>query len=217
MRTTLILFLALAAGRTSLAEVNVGYTAEWLAHKSSLIAVAVPVKVENVKGPGQVWFTRTRFRLEEVVKGAPCAGDTITVHDISTGKKDVLSLEAAARKKTPFLVFAAVTWHTLKAIEGKYAFTETHVFKSAFREGKPVENIYTPDFKILPSYERLLDRARKQVERENMLIRNYWKGTIEKRHVEVPHESEAFGKLYSGSSCFLLMPEYKEAAKKKKD
>ena len=54
-----ILFFSLFFATIVHAENTVGYTAEWLSHRSSLIAKAIPIEVTNIKGPGEVWFTKT--------------------------------------------------------------------------------------------------------------------------------------------------------------
>ena len=83
MRRMLYLLFCLLVPISAHAEINTGYTAEWLSHQSSLIAKATPIGVETVKGPGAVWFTKSRFRLDEVVKGPQSEGDTVTIYDDS--------------------------------------------------------------------------------------------------------------------------------------
>ena len=53
-----------------------------------------------------------------------------------------------------------------------------------------------------------LSGTRKQVEHESDLKRRDWQGKIETKSLEVPYDSEAFKKLYHGSSCCLVVPEY---------
>jgi hypothetical protein len=81
MRAAASLILCLCFVTTLRAENSVGYTAEWLAHQSELIAVGTPVDVEDIKGPGEVWFTKARFKLTKVIKGPASPGDQVTVFD----------------------------------------------------------------------------------------------------------------------------------------
>ena len=209
-RKRILVTIALLAAGTAFAEINVGMTAEWLSHESELVALATPIEVENIKGPGDVWFTKTRFRLDEVLKGPQTAGDTATVFDYSYNTNDVLRLADALKAKKSLLILCDVAEHRFKEIDGRYIFTETHMFKSAYFQGEPVKALYTPDFKHLSGFDDLLKRVRSQVAHESDLYHRYWGGTVEKQSVEVPFDSEIHRSLYAGSACYLLMPEYKE-------
>ncbi|MHC4062297.1 MAG: hypothetical protein ACYSR6_11950 [Planctomycetota bacterium] len=210
MKTFLCLFLCFLAPVCAYAEVNTGYTVEWLSHQSSLIAEATPVRVENIKGPGDVWFTKTRFRLDKVIKGPQSDGDSVTIYDFSYNKSDVLAMAEAKKNEKPLLVFANVAEHLFKQIDGKYVLTQTQQFKSAYYADKAIANLFTPKFKLVTSFEELLKRARTQVEHEAGLKRRYWKGTIERKSLEARLGTEAQRHLYAGSSCYLWVPHYNE-------
>jgi hypothetical protein len=62
----------------------------------------------------------------------------------------------------------------------------------------------------------LLKRTKAQVEQEADLKHIYWNGTIVKKSLEVPFETEAHRYLYAGSSCYLWAPEYREETKSNK-
>lgn len=205
--SVICLLLAVAAGQ---AETTAGYTAEWLSHESSLVARARPVQVENIKGPGDVWFTKTRFVLDEVIKGPQSEGDSITIFDFSYKKADVLGLGKARDESRKLLVFAIIAEHSFENIDGKYVFARTRGSKSAYYADQAVTGLFTPDFKLLTNFDELLDRARKQTAYEADLKRRYWTGTIEKKWLEVPVDSEAYRHLYAGSVCYLWVPDYRE-------
>lgn len=216
MKRLLLLAIFFVTARSAYAEIAVGYTAEWLSHQSAVIALAVPVKVENIKGPGEVWFTKTRFRLDDVIKGPESKGDTVTVYDFSYKKSDLLSLDKARKESKQFLVFAAVAEHMFKQIDGKYVFTQVRQFKSAYCADQRVTKLYTPHFRLLTKFDDLVQRSRKQATHEADLLRRYWKGTIVKKSLDVPGESEAYRDLWGGSACFLWVPEYKKQEKSNK-
>ena len=206
----ILVTVGILAAQTAFAEINVGMTAEWLSHKSELVALATPLKVENIKGPGDVWFTKTQFRLDEVIKGPQTDGDTATVFDYSYNTNDVLGLAVAVKTKKTLLILCNVAEHRFKEIDGRYIFTETHMFKSAYFQGEQVKALYTPDFKHPSGFSDLLKRVRSQVTHERRLFQRYWGGTVEKQSVEVPFDSEIHRSLYAGSSCYLLVPKYKQ-------
>ena len=210
MRKILLVSVLFMTARSARGEIAVGYTAEWLSHESAVIALAMPVKVENIKGPGEVWFTKTTFRLEDVIKGPESKGDTITIYDYSYRKSDLLSLDKARKESKQLLVFAAVAEHMFRQIDGKYVFTQVHQFKSAYYADQPVAKLYTPDFRLLTKFDDLLKRARNQATHEAGLLRRYWKGAVVKKSLNVPVGSEAYRRLWAGSACFLFAPEYKE-------
>jgi hypothetical protein len=214
MKTMTLSFVAIMGfGAVAVADINVGLTAEWLAHQSAVIAIAVPEEVENVKGPGQVWFTKTRFALNDVIKGPQSAGDKITVYDFSYNTNDVLRLAEAVKTKKALLVFCAVAEHLFKEIDGRYVFTEAHIFKSAYYQDAPVTKLYTPEFCFLTDFADLQKRVRSQATYEADLVRRYWRGNVLKGSKEVPFDSEFHRSLYAGSTCYLWVPEYKEAQK----
>ena len=213
MKAVLSLTLCLVLSSVGSAEVTGGYTVEWLSHESDLAARATPSDVEHVKGPGEVEFTKMRFRLDEVIKGPLSAGDTVTVYDYSYNKRDAFGFAKAKQDKKQLLVFAVVAQHQFKQIDGKYVLTQTREFKSAYCPGSTITRLFTPEFDLVTEFEDLLERTRSQVRREADLRRRYWKGTIVKKRAEVPWNSEAHRHLYSGSGCYLLVPEYRRRAK----
>jgi len=192
------------------AENVTGYTAEWLSHQSGLIALAVPTQVEKIKGPGEVWFTKTRFRLDDVLKGPESNGDTVTVYDYSNKTADLLSLSQAMKDGRKMLLFCEIADNRFREINGKYGFTEAHQFKSAYYVDQPVTELFTPDFSVLSDFEQLLQRTRAQIAKEVSLTNRNWRGVIKKKSVEVPPDSEAHRHLYAGSACFLWVPDYAE-------
>jgi hypothetical protein len=196
------------------AEIMVGDTAEWLAHTSALIARATPVKVENVKGPGEVWFTRTRFRLDDVIKGPASDGDSVTVYDWSYETADAALLAKACKAKQQLLVFARAAENLFKEINGKYVLTRTRGVKSVYAPGEPVENLYTADFGVLTAFAELERDARAQVRQEISHRRVYPRGRVLEARLEAPMGSEAHRKLCAGSTCYVRVPFYEKEAPK---
>ena len=116
----------------------------------------------------------------------------------------------AKGEKLEILVFTTIAEHMFKKINGKYILTVARGFKSAYYPGRTVSGLFTPKFKILTSFDDLLERAQAQVAHEASLKARYWNGTVQKKSLEVPIDSEAAKKLWAGSSSFLWVPEYRE-------
>ena len=163
MKLMALLVLVLSTFTPGHAEIMVGYSAEWVAHESDLIILATPLEVENFKGPGEVRFTKTRFRVDEIIKGGASAGDTVTIFDYSYNQQDVLGLEQAKLETRQLLIYAKIAANTFTETDGRYIFTHTHDFKSAYHAALPVNKLFTPELKPLISFAETLERTRKQV------------------------------------------------------
>lgn len=203
------LFLPSLLALPSPLEINVGLTAEWLAHSSDLVALATPLEVVSRQAPNGIWYTHTRFRLHEVLKGPESDDDIVTVFAYDYGVPDKLGLQGAARRELDLLIFCAVARGHGPELEGKYAFTNGRRFTSAYLVGAPVADLYTPRFDLLSEYRELLGRARNQIARQAWLARIHNQVDVVRKNLEVPSGSEAFPKLYAGSGCYLFMPEYR--------
>ena len=190
------------------AEINAGYSAEWLAHAAQIVALATPVAAEVIKGPGQVSFIKTRFQIDDPLKGPLTSGDTMTVYDWSFDSDPLKLVQASARKRR-MLIFCSISEHNFPEIDGKIIFTEQHSFKSAYFADEPIRAVYTPDFRRIVRVAELVERTRAQVHHERGLLAQYWKGTVEKKSLEIPHDTEASQDLEMGSTCYLYVPEYK--------
>jgi hypothetical protein len=193
------------------AEIAIGYTAEWLAHQSELIAVGKPVEVEDLKGPGEITFTRCRFRLTEVVKGAVSAGDQVTIFDYNYSgpvRTDTPEFAKAKKLEKSFLIFAKTSEHLFPEIDGKFVLTNAHDLKSAYMTDQPVARLFTPEFKLLRKYDELLERAREQAKAEDTRKREYWQGKVVRKSLEVEPGTEIYDLLYGGSAVYLWYPEF---------
>ncbi len=190
------------------ARIGVGNTAEAISHESSLIALATPVDVENIKGPGELWFTKTRLRMDEVIKGPVSTGDTVTVYDYSYGQADLLGLEKAKKEKKQLLIFAWVAKHGFTEFGGKYVLTVAHQGQSAYYADRKVTGLFTPEFDLLTEFDSLLKRTREQVAAETQFLNTYPEGKVEITRSEVPFASKAHKHVSGGSSCYLRVPEY---------
>lgn len=206
------LFIPSLLALSSPLEIHIGLTAEWLAHSSDLVALATPLEAVSRQGSNGIWYTRTRFRLNEVLKGPESDDDIVTVFAYDYEAPDRLGLQGAARRELSLLIFCAVSrgGHGPE-LEGKYAFTKGHRSTSAYFVGAPVADLYTPRFALLGEYRELLGRARNQIARQAWIARIYHHVDVVRRNLEVPMGSEAHSKLYGGSGCYLWTPEYRTA------
>jgi len=190
------------------AEINAGYSAEWLTHVAQIVALATVMDAEIIKGPGEVSFVKARFEIEEPLKGGFSRGDIMTVHDWSF-ENDPLKLVAASKRKRRMLIFCSISEHNFREIDGKFVFAEQHDFKSAYFVDEPVAGLYTADFRKVSGFDDLLQRTRAQVRKDQDLLNSYWKGTVERKSLDIPPDTEAFKDLYLGSVCYIYVPDYK--------
>jgi len=212
MRTSLGLLTCLIVTCSLRAEINIGYTAESVSHESALIALATPLEAEDIKGPGQVWFTKARFKLTEVIKGPVSSGDIVTVYDYSYKQPDLVGLKRASKAEKPksLLLFARVARNTFAEIDDKYILTLPNGGKTCYVEGAAVDGLYTPEGGLLAKFDDLVKRTRAQVEEERRFLKTYPGGTVETKRAELSWESDAHKKLYSGSACYVYVPDYRK-------
>lgn len=207
MRPLLISAILLLSPAIARAEIAVGQTAEWLAHSSDLIAQATPLEVQITKGPGKVWFTQVRYRLDAVLKGAATSGDVLTIYDHSF-QADPLDLTTASKNGRSILVFASVAKNRFREIDGKFVLTLQNQPRSAFFVDEAIKELYTPDSQRLTRSEELIDRVRKQVQREEEFYRVYPGGDVKRESREAPWDSPAHKDLYSRSAVYVWVPSY---------
>ena len=212
LTTTTTLALLLLAGTTARAEIRVGFTAEWLAHASDLIATATPLEVRTTKGPGDVWFTQVRYRLDRVVKGPATPGDALTVYDYSYGAADPLDLAAAVAARRQVLVFAGVGKDLFPEVDGKFVVTGQAAPRTVFYLDRPVAGVYTPEARRVTRADEVTDRAAEQVRRERAFRRQFPQGRVGTEWVAVPDESDAMRDLYARSAVYVWQPAYRKAA-----
>lgn len=193
----------------SYAEIIAGYTVEWLAHQSALVAVATPQSITDFKGEQELQFVKIRYRLDNVLKGPLSTGDIVTVYHFNISKSP-LAVFAPFGKATQILIFCTIARNMFRDIDGKYVFTENQIFISAYGIDQPLGKLFTPDFHLLTTYAELLKRSKAQISYEQSLEHQYWKGIITEKRIEIPRGSEAFHALFAGSSCYLLIPDYQE-------
>ena len=212
-RLMLVLGILLYA-QNAVAEITAGHSVEWLAHKSEVIAEATPIAVTSfLKDDGPVRYFQARYRIDLLIKGAVTKGDVITIYHFSRSTIDPLELRKAQQKKKTLLIFVNVARNQFKRINGKYTYTHTHSFKSAFHKGQNTlpTKLYTPDSNLVSSgYKEILIRARAQVEFERDFKQRNSENKVEGGSVNVPLSSVAHTHLYGGSSSFIYVPIYKE-------
>lgn len=198
-------FLVMSLASAVRAEINHGFTVEWLTHDSFLVALATPIEAQTADRT-----TKYRFRLDDVIKGPHCVGDTVTIFTLSVRELDAHSLVEALKAGTQMLVFAKVAeyvYNVPSEIDGKYYFAQ-QICSSAYFSNVLVKDLYTPDFHIVSKFEDLVYRSKAQATKWERLKRRYRQVEVRKQLLEVPFDSEAYKQLFAGSTCFLYVPEF---------
>jgi hypothetical protein len=209
VRIIIVCLFLVALALSVRCEINTGYTAEWIAHQSFMIALATPVKVENIQQPGKMRLTRVQFRLDDLIKGPESTGDLVTVYDYVYQEDDQVALANAQKEKKQLLICCQVSDDRPTGIIGKYVIREEYRMSTAYYAGQPVKNLYTSDFHLLTRFEDLLARVREQVRYEDDQKNRYRNLTIVRKSLEVPMGTEAYHALYAGSACYLFVPDYR--------
>lgn len=139
MRTIITGGLLLLSCASALrAEINIGSSAEWITHDSSLVALATPVDVQTNERT-----TKCRYRLDDVIKGPQSVGDTVTVFAYWHTKADTLLLDKAQKAGTQVLIFAKISrrvYIVSTEFDEKY-FLDQQIGRSAHFPNTPVEDI----------------------------------------------------------------------------
>jgi len=197
-----------------LASLSFGSTPEWLAHKSSLTFIGVPLHVSVTHLIGDRWLTTVQFRIDRLIKGPLSVGDVVTVTSIdSKGGTDQMDLDSAAKKKRAVLVLATIAEHTFPETDGLYIFLPHFWNRPVFYVDEPVKWIYAEAGNALRDYADVLKRIEAQSTKETDLIRRYWAGKIVERQIDAAWGSEAQKELYAGSAVIIQSIEYKEPEK----
>ncbi|MHC5097121.1 MAG: hypothetical protein ACYSOL_03210 [Planctomycetota bacterium] len=199
----------------SIAENAVGYSAEWLSSQSSLIATARPISVE--KTDGDISLLRVRFKIQEIYKGPLSDGDSVTIYDDAypVSKKELI-FKQAIRSKASMLIYCNVAENIEEEINGKYVFTMSISFMSAYYTDKPVQKLYTPECQILSMFSELLERTKKQIEEQDKFFKLHRDAEVLPALIVPEVDSPAYQELYDGGYCFIFVPGYKKVDEKPK-
>ncbi len=199
-----IVFICLLISLCSLkAEINVGNSVEWLCADAELIAVGT--LTSYTKSPTDNFMFVCTFESTEVLFGTSSSPLVFAMHYLAED-----SLKKYALQKIPMLVFLKENKTNPKSKETKAPWNMMEVYNAL----PAFVNLTTPqqllikatDFKVLASSEKIIPYCRQVLKKiaEAQIMGE----TVFQNYLQIPYQTIAFNLLYSGSSCYLYVPNF---------
>ena len=184
------------------AEINVGNSVEWLCADANLIAVGT-LKSYSKSSTDNFMYVCT-FESTEIIFGTTISPVVFSIHYIAED-----SLKKYELQQIPMLVFLKENKVNPKSKETKIQWNIMEAYNSL----PAFVNLTTPqqllitatDFSVFTNREKIILYCRQTLK---MIAEYQIMGkTVFKNYLEVPYQTTAFNLLYSGSSCYLYVPD----------
>ena len=195
------------------AEIIGGSSIEWLTVSSKIVAVGKIISVEKLKGEGSVVYETYVFEPSEMLKGTKQKKKfTFTIRTFSTepvfGKIVDTSNEVA--------VFLSDYGNDgEKFLQDKLVPTNTQFPLSVINLNNPSKYAIDLNFRVLKNKDDILKVSRGAVKAHTEYLKEHSSDSIKSVSLEVPMGSQAFGSLYAGSVCYLIVPNFMSSEAKK--
>ncbi|MEI6122449.1 MAG: hypothetical protein WCQ95_02355 [Bacteroidota bacterium] len=195
----------------SKAEINVGNSVEWLCADADIIAVGT-LKSYTKCSTGNNLFLCT-FQSTQILFGTSGNSLIFTINYIATD-----SLNKYVSQKTPMLVFLQQNESIYKSKK-----QETWWFAMEAYNSKPaLVNLQSPSqllisasgFSVLTSPQLIISYC--QITLQKIAEYQVMGKSVFPNYLNIPFQTPAFNLLYSGSSCYLLVPDFMYAESKQK-
>ena len=117
----------------------------------------------------------------------------------------------------PIIVFLSKNNETTNEtfLNDKLVPTNSSFPLSVMNLDKPGKYVIDTNFKVLKKREEIIANSKKTLDLMESYSRKNSSAKIESRILEIPPDSEAFTSLYSGSSCYLIVPNFMFSEAKK--
>ena len=178
---------------------------EWLTVSSEVVATGKILSVNKVKGQYAVVYENYVLGVTENIKGAkgkktieftirafsthPVFGKAINISD------DVIVFLSPNREKEEFL-------------KDKLVATSNSFPLSIINLDNPSRHIIDINFNVLRRKDEIVGISRQAQRKLVEYKKQNPKAEIKSYSVEVPIDTKAFGDLYAGSSCYLIVPNF---------
>jgi len=201
-RIIMSIVLLLAAG-SARAEIICGVTLEWLADTCPYVAI-YSAQIVSPDAPGQAHISAT---LAESLRGEPP----------KTFSFDYPTFDAASQKSahTPavgdkFLIFLRDADTRPKEVRWEHIISLTHPSTRGW-----AHVAVRPDFTVLTDGDQIAKIVRERIAKKTVVPTLWREYPRDRFRVEVPMGTPAFDSLFSGSTCYLIVPDdLLEVAKK---
>ena len=186
-------------------EVMSASSLEWLTVSSEVVATGRVLSVNKVKGQYAVVYENYVLGVTENIKGAK-GKKTIefTIRAFSThpvfGKAINISDEV--------IVFLSPNKEKEEFLKDKIVPTSNSFPLSIINLNNPNRYIIDINFNVLNRKAEIVKTSRQAQRKLVEYIKHNPKAEIKGNRVEVPGGTKAFGDLYAGSSCYLVIPNF---------
>ncbi len=175
-------------------KIRVATSVDWLCYDASTIAM---VKVDNYK--------EENFKINEYSSTGTI---TATITKLLKGSKPLLN------QITIYTQSKFVGWDSWPMLKGKEVLVflklegcEEECVYSLLKQDNALVDLSNPRDKMITGLFKVL-KQKADMETYVSACTNQLKGkTAEPFYLEVPYETEAYDSLYSGSSCYLIVPD----------
>ncbi len=204
MKKTLALLLVLSlSGSFAKAEINVGYSIEWLCADAGMIATGI-LQSHSKCTTGNNTYVCT-FTTGNLLRGTTANPVTCIISNFSDD-----SLTKYETQKTPLLIFLKEFEKNIKCQKSATSWQVMECYNSM----PAIVNLLTPPqlllsaqgFLLLSNPETIISYCR--ILLKTLAEYEIMGHTVFMNYLTVPTQSEVFKLLYQGSSCFLSVPHF---------
>lgn len=203
MKNTVVLWLCVFAHFTVFSEINTGNSLEWLCADAGLIARGHIISFSKTNTEKNHYIIV--FETKEIFKGTTESPLEIVIATIAED-----SLKKYTEEKTPLIVFLQEEKISFRDKKKK---NQWHIME-AYNAIPALINLATPQqvliraatFSVLGSREQIIAECRLCLKK----IAGYevQGKTVFMNFLAVPFLTQAHGLLYSGSKCYLAVPDF---------
>ncbi|MBK8040687.1 MAG: hypothetical protein IPK22_26675 [Verrucomicrobiaceae bacterium] len=202
MRTTVFAFLFSIASLTLRGEISVGASLEWLTDTSTSIGTYV---ITDSRKESDSAF-QLSLKVEESLKGKPPqnANSPYWVRRPKGSETPIV------RVGDRFLIFLKRDDNDSDRV--------AHLINLSTSQSGGMESVsINHKFEVLTGQAEILTVVKERIKGHPTVSPTKWREfPLSRFYVEVPMGSQAFGELYGGSTCFLLLPDDLKPEKKSK-
>jgi len=185
------------------AEINIGNSIEWLCADAGLIATGKMKSYSKATSGNNLWICT--FETQEIFKGTTVSPVSFTLNNINED-----SLKKYVSEQTLLLVF-------LKENEKPYKKMKTETLWYAMETCNSVPamiNLFSPQqllisaysYSVLQTLEMIVSVCRMNLKKvAEYEVQGH---TVFMNYLLIPYQTPAYSILYSGSSCYLAVPDF---------
>ncbi len=203
MKKTGLFVLFLFSLFSARSEINIGNSVEWLCADAGLIATGKLKSYTKAEGGNNLWTCT--IQTMEILKGTTESPLDFTINNITED-----SLKKYVSEQSTLLIFLK---ESEKPFKNKKLKTSWYIMETV-NSAPALINIFNPQealitaytFSVLNNRELIISVCRLCLKK----IAEYeiQGKTVFMNYLEIPYQTPAYGLLYSGSACYLTVPDF---------